>query len=83
MTDVKQIAHRYIELWNERAPSRRREMLAANWTADAKYIDPLMAGDGHDGEQTEDEATPQGHRRPGGRDPGDHSESPALGGRMT
>ena len=33
MTDVKQVAHRYIELWNERAQSRRREMLAANWTA--------------------------------------------------
>jgi SnoaL-like domain len=49
MTDVKQIAHRYIELWNERAPSRRREMLAANWTSDASYIDPLMRGDGHDG----------------------------------
>jgi hypothetical protein len=49
MTDVKQIAHRYIELWNERAPKRRREMLAANWTGDARYVDPLMSGDGHDG----------------------------------
>jgi hypothetical protein len=49
MTDVRQIAHRYIELWNERAPARRREMLAANWTADARYADPLMAGEGHDG----------------------------------
>ena len=49
MTDVKQIAHRYIELWNERAPKRRREMLAANRTNDARYIDPLMSGDGHDG----------------------------------
>jgi len=49
MTDVKQVAHRYIELWNERASHRRREMLAANWMADAKYIDPLMSGDGHDG----------------------------------
>ena len=49
MTDVKQVAHRYIELWNERAAHRRREMLAANWTADARYVDPLMSGDGHDG----------------------------------
>ena len=49
MTDVKQVAHRYIELWNERAPNRRREMLAANWTNDARYVDPLMSGDGHDG----------------------------------
>jgi hypothetical protein len=49
MTDVRQVAHRYIELWNERAPNRRREMLAANWTNDARYVDPLMSGDGHDG----------------------------------
>ena len=49
MTDVNTIARDYIDLWNERAPSRRREMLAANWTADATYVDPLMSGDGHDG----------------------------------
>jgi hypothetical protein len=49
MTDHKTIASRYIDLWNERAPARRREILAANWTSDARYIDPLMSGDGHDG----------------------------------
>jgi hypothetical protein len=38
MTDATTIARRYIELWNERAPSRRREMLATDWTADAKYV---------------------------------------------
>ena len=27
MTDHKTVAHRYIDLWNERAPARRREML--------------------------------------------------------
>ena len=49
MTDVRQVAHRYIELWNERTAIRRREMLAANWTDDARYVDPLMSGSGHDG----------------------------------
>jgi hypothetical protein len=49
MTDATTIARRYIELWNERTPSRRREMLATDWTADARYTDPLMSGDGHDG----------------------------------
>ena len=49
MTDHKTVASRYIDLWNERAPARRREMLAANWTSDARYVDPLMSGDGHDG----------------------------------
>jgi len=49
MTDVNTIARNYIDLWNERAPARRREMLAANWTSDASYVDPLTSGDGHDG----------------------------------
>lgn len=49
MTDINTIARNYIELWNERTPSRRREMLVTNWTSDARYVDPLMAGDGHDG----------------------------------
>jgi SnoaL-like protein len=49
MTDVNTIACRYIELWNEKTPSRRREMLKEDWTADARYIDPVMNGDGHDG----------------------------------
>jgi len=49
MTDVNTIASRYIELWNERTPSRRREMLSQHWAKDAKYVDPLMAGEGHAG----------------------------------
>ena len=46
MTDAITIARRYIDLWNERASGRRRELLSQNWTAD---VDPLMKGDGHDG----------------------------------
>ena len=49
MTDVNLVAKSYIDLWNERTPQRRREMLAANWTSDARYVDPLMSGDGRDG----------------------------------
>ena len=49
MTDHKTIATSYIDLWNERTPSRRREMLATSWTSDARYVDLLMSGDGHDG----------------------------------
>jgi hypothetical protein len=48
MTDHITIARRYIDLWNERAPSRRRELLSQNWTADASYVDPIMKADGHD-----------------------------------
>jgi SnoaL-like protein len=53
MTDAnanaQTIAARYIDLWNEKSPHRRRDILAANWASDATYIDPLMRGDGHDG----------------------------------
>ena len=28
MTDHKTVANRYIDLWNERTPSRRREILS-------------------------------------------------------
>jgi hypothetical protein len=49
MTDVKTVAISYIDLWNERTPARRREILAACWASDARYVDPLMSGDGHDG----------------------------------
>jgi SnoaL-like domain len=49
MTDATMIARHYIDAWNERMPSRRREILSQNWTADAKYVDPLMSGEGLDG----------------------------------
>jgi hypothetical protein len=49
MTDFHGIARSYIDLWNERTPARRRDILAANWMPDAKYVDPMMSGDGHDG----------------------------------
>src|SRR6476660_10612171 len=49
MTDVNTIASRYIDLWNERTPGRRREILSQHWADDATYVDPLMSGDGLDG----------------------------------
>jgi hypothetical protein len=49
MTDPKAIATAYVNLWNEHAADRRREIFKANWTPDATYVDPLMSSDGHDG----------------------------------
>jgi len=46
MTDAKLVADRYIALWNESDPAARQKLLAENWTADATYVDPLMAGSG-------------------------------------
>jgi len=49
MTDFNAIARGYIELWNERTPERRRDLLAKHFTNDATFIDPLMSGEGRDG----------------------------------
>jgi hypothetical protein len=49
MTDFNTIASRYIDLWNEKLPDRRREILSQNWTGDSKYVDPLMSAKGHEG----------------------------------
>lgn len=49
MTDPATVARSYIELWNERSAARRRELFGRTWTADARYVDPLMSGEGHDG----------------------------------
>jgi hypothetical protein len=38
----------YFAMWNERDPNRRRELIAATWTPDASYIEPLMAVEGYE-----------------------------------
>jgi hypothetical protein len=48
MTDPLAIANRYIALWNETDPARRRALLAEGWTENAAYVDPLAKGDGHE-----------------------------------
>ena len=48
MTDATRIANRYIAVWNESDPARRRAMLAEEWNADATYVDPLASSAGVD-----------------------------------
>jgi hypothetical protein len=36
-------------MWNETDPQQRRELVARTVTDDAKYLDPLMSGEGIDG----------------------------------
>jgi len=43
------IAHRYIALWNETDATRRLNLLASHWTADASYVDPLAKAAGAEG----------------------------------
>lgn len=40
---------RYFDAWNETDETRRRELIAKTWAPDASYVDPMLAGDGHDG----------------------------------
>jgi SnoaL-like domain len=49
MTDLRALIDSYIAGWNETDPARRREIIAATWTEDASYLDPLLSGEGHDG----------------------------------
>lgn len=49
MSDLKTIAEGYIAAWNETDAARRATLIAAAFTADIRYRDPLMQGDGHAG----------------------------------
>ena len=46
MPDPTTIVRTYIEMWNEPDPDRRRELVSETLTADASYLDPMMAGTG-------------------------------------
>jgi len=46
MTDAKQIAERYIALWNEPDPEVRTALFAQDWAEGATYSDPMMSGRG-------------------------------------
>ena len=43
------VAERYLALWNEPDPARRRALLAEAWSAQGRYVDPLMSGEGREG----------------------------------
>jgi hypothetical protein len=43
------IANRYLAVWNEADAVRRQELVAALWSAQGRYVDPMMSGQGHDG----------------------------------
>jgi len=48
-TEVEQVVDQYIATWNETDPAMRRELIARTWTEDARYLDPLLSGAGHEG----------------------------------
>ncbi|WP_421931709.1 nuclear transport factor 2 family protein [Phenylobacterium sp.] len=46
---LEDLIDRYIAAWNEADPAARRALVARTWTDGACYLDPMMAGEGHDG----------------------------------
>ena len=49
MTNITSVVDTYIASWNEPDEARRRELVGAAFADDARYLDPLMAGEGADG----------------------------------
>jgi hypothetical protein len=49
MTDPNSIADAYLALWNDGDDASRHARLAAGWRTDARYADPIMASQGHNG----------------------------------
>lgn len=47
--DPTTIAQSYLAAWNEADGVRRRKLLDEGWAAEARYVDPLMHGEGREG----------------------------------
>ena len=48
MDSATTLARHYLAAWNERNAPERRAQVARLFTIDASYVDPMMAGAGHD-----------------------------------
>ena len=46
---INAVVDTYIASWNEGDETRRRELVARAFADDARYLDPLMTGEGTDG----------------------------------
>jgi len=47
-TNPLAVARSYIDLWNEADDAGRKARLAESWAVGARYVDPIMSGEGHD-----------------------------------
>jgi hypothetical protein len=45
-TTFDELAERYIAIWNETDPARRRRDIDDLWAPDARYVDPLAVAEG-------------------------------------
>jgi hypothetical protein len=49
VSDVTTIVDTYFAMWNETDPAARSTYIEQAWASDARYMDPLLEADGHDG----------------------------------
>lgn len=47
--NAETLAAAYVAAWNETDPARRRALVEKTFSGAVNYMDPVMAGDGHDG----------------------------------
>ena len=48
-THLESLVDSYIAAWNATDAAERAALVARTWTPDARYVDPMMRGDGHTG----------------------------------
>ena len=48
MTDFNTLAQRYIDAWNETDATARRSLIDEVYSADARYIDPMVVAEGRE-----------------------------------
>ena len=49
MNDIATTVDTYFAMWNETDPAKRTELIQEAWTADARYVDPVLEAEGHAG----------------------------------
>jgi hypothetical protein len=47
-TAITQVVDSYFAMWNETDPGRRGEAIAAAWSEEGRYLDPVLAAEGPD-----------------------------------
>jgi len=47
--NAKEVIDCYFDMWNETDGEKRRALIAKTWTENARYVDPMLEGDGRQG----------------------------------
>ncbi|RZA31298.1 MAG: nuclear transport factor 2 family protein [Lysobacteraceae bacterium] len=52
MNNASTVAHQYLAAWNEADDAARRVHVRQLFATNARYVDPMMQGSGHEGIET-------------------------------